>query len=166
FENDYDFEFSPDLPTTLIPSRIYKDILFSTIGFQLSFKYRPNEALLIYYLPAFILVVISNLSFLIAVDGAPARISLVTLSLLALVNQFNSLNGVAPKGGKGPTAAAIYLLTCVFSNCFCLGLNILSFRFKKDSLMFKRVNLYTGLTSSLSFLLFNIIYWPVIASAI
>lgn len=167
-ESDYEVQFDPILPKNLSASAVHRDhsSYHSAIGFQIYLKYRPTEALLLYYLPALILVLAAHLSFLIKPDGAPTRISLVTLSLTAVMNQFNTLNQISPKGGKGPTAAAIYLLTCVFSNCFCLGLNILTFRFKNDPVKFQNVNFYSALTSSISFLLFNLIYWPVILVSI
>ncbi|XP_023346397.1 uncharacterized protein LOC111715308 isoform X2 [Eurytemora carolleeae] len=142
FDSDYDMTFYPTLKDNLVPSLLLKDRTYSLVGFRIGLKYRPLEALLVHYLPAFLLVIIG------------------------LLNQFNSLNRVAPKGGKGPTAAAVYLMACVLNSSLCMGLNVLVFRYKVDAILSKRVNFYCGLLNLFLFLLFNILYWPAVITKI
>ena len=162
---DYEIYYYPHLQSQ------YKPILLdgkeeiekqSATGFLLVLNYHSMEVILIYYLPAFIMVCLSLLSFLIPSAHYSYKVILILLSLLNLENQLIGLNKISPKGGSGPTAAAVYLLGCTITSTLCLCLNIVVFRWNKYPFILKEVNFYSGLLNVVIFILFNILYWSVL----
>ena len=59
--DDCTYEFFSCLNTLLLIINIFsRDRTYSLVGFRIKLKYRPLEALLVHYLPAFLLVIFLN----------------------------------------------------------------------------------------------------------
>ena len=159
FNSDYEMRFQSSLKFK------FDDEKNPVIGLIIGLKYRPLEAILVHYFPALIMVSLGFLSFFLPTSESSYRISLVSLVILGLLNQFNCLTMTAPKGRKGSSAAAIYLLACLLNSTRSLFLNVMVIRYD-DVILEKKVNFYSGVLNASLFILFNILYWTAVISSV
>merc|ERR1712013_564315 len=101
-----------DLPecfhTVDIPSGIY-----SACGFQVKLQRKQMQYVVQVYLPSFMFVVTSWVSFLIKPEVVPGRMALLVTLFLVLINIFNSVREQAPISSR-LNAVDLYLVVCVF----------------------------------------------------
>merc|ERR1711884_882015 len=79
-------------------------------------KHRTKHLFIIYfqvYLPSFMFVVTSWVSFLIKPEVVPGRMGLLVTLFLVLINIFNSVREQAPISSR-LNAIDLYLVVCIF----------------------------------------------------
>eukprot|EP00091_Calanus_sinicus_P005152 TRINITY_DN15538_c0_g1_i1.p1 TRINITY_DN15538_c0_g1~~TRINITY_DN15538_c0_g1_i1.p1 ORF type:complete len:294 (-),score=61.59 TRINITY_DN15538_c0_g1_i1:84-872(-) len=150
---------------------------FSVAGFEIILSRHSSSYLVTYYLPAGVLVLISWVSFMIPYDMVAARMTLLVILFLALLNIINTIKPELPKA-EGLTAIEVWLLVCML---FLFGALIeyavllfknLQVKKKNPSEAKKansiqqlaeqcsRIDQYVLISFPIIFFMFNLIYWP------
>ena len=107
---DYDCEFEEFNANLTYPD--WWNRTFSTAGFKLTLTRNYSKYIISYYLPSFLFVAISWISFLIPPEVVPGRLGMLITVLLVLVNLFGTVVQTKPPT-KYPTALEIWLIMCV-----------------------------------------------------
>ena len=99
-------------------------------GFNIEFKRKLYPAILNLYLPTFIIVVISLMSFLIHPDSAPARSGLLITCLLVLVNSSSKCDH---PGVNTFTALDFWMFACKFTVTVAIAEYAYLLKFRRDN---------------------------------
>jgi len=91
-----------------LPSGIY-----AACGFQVRLQRKQMQFLVQVYLPSFMFVIVSWVSFLIKPEVVPGRMALLVTLFLVLINIFNSVRENAPISSR-LNAIDLYLVVCIF----------------------------------------------------
>jgi len=86
---------------------------YAACGFQVSLQRKQMQYQIQVYLPSFMFVVTSWVSFLIKPEVVPGRMALLVTLFLVLINIFNSVREQAPISAR-LNAVDLYLVVCVF----------------------------------------------------
>jgi len=86
---------------------------YAACGFQVSLQRKQMQYQIQVYLPSFMFVVTSWVSFLIKPEVVPGRMALLVTLFLVLINIFNSVREQAPISSR-LNAVDLYLVVCVF----------------------------------------------------
>ena len=86
---------------------------YAACGFQVSMQRKQMQYQIQVYLPSFMFVVTSWVSFLIKPEVVPGRMALLVTLFLVLINIFNSVREQAPISSR-LNAVDLYLVVCVF----------------------------------------------------
>jgi len=104
-----EFEPLPEKDTSVVlPSGAY-----AACGFQIRLVRKTMQFLVQVYLPSFMFVVVSWVSFLIKPEVVPGRMALLVTLFLVLINIFNSVRERAPISSR-LNAIDFYLVMCIF----------------------------------------------------
>merc|ERR1712013_919637 len=97
-----------DFKVLELPSGIY-----AACGFQVRLQRKQMQFLVQVYLPSFMFVIVSWVSFLIKPEVVPGRMGLLVTLFLVLINIFNSVRAQAPISSR-LNAIDLYLVVCIF----------------------------------------------------
>jgi len=97
-----------DFKVLELPSGIY-----AACGFQVRLQRKQMQFLVQVYLPSFMFVIVSWVSFLIKPEVVPGRMALLVTLFLVLINIFNSVRENAPISSR-LNAIDLYLVVCIF----------------------------------------------------
>jgi len=86
---------------------------YAACGFQVRLQRKQMQYQIQVYLPSFMFVVTSWVSFLIKPEVVPGRMALLVTLFLVLINIFNSVREQAPISSR-LNAVDLYLVVCVF----------------------------------------------------
>jgi len=86
---------------------------YAACGFQVRLVRKQTQFLIQVYLPSFMFVIVSWVSFLIKPEVVPGRMALLVTLFLVLINIFNSVREEAPISSR-LNAIDLYLVVCVF----------------------------------------------------
>jgi len=86
---------------------------YAACGFQVNLQRKQMQYQIQVYLPSFMFVVTSWVSFLIKPEVVPGRMALLVTLFLVLINIFNSVREQAPISSR-LNAVDLYLVVCVF----------------------------------------------------
>jgi len=86
---------------------------YAACGFQVGLQRKQMQYQIQVYLPSFMFVVTSWVSFLIKPEVVPGRMALLVTLFLVLINIFNSVREQAPISSR-LNAVDLYLVVCVF----------------------------------------------------
>jgi len=98
----------PDYDTVIIPSGIY-----AACGFQVRIQRKQMQFVVQVYLPSFMFVIVSWVSFLVKPEVVPGRMAMLVTLFLVLINIFNSVRENAPISSR-LNAVDLYLVVCIF----------------------------------------------------
>ena len=87
---------------------------YSVVGFDTRLERFFLQPVLSYYIPSFIIVLVSWINFVIPPEIIPGRMGMLVTLLLVLVNLFGSIIHTQPPS-KSPTFLAIWIIACI---CF------------------------------------------------
>merc|ERR1719244_2573786 len=86
---------------------------YAACGFQVRLQRKQMQYQIQVYLPSFMFVVTSWVSFLIKPEVVPGRMALLVTLFLVLINIFNSVRESSPISSR-LNAVDLYLVVCVF----------------------------------------------------
>ena len=87
---------------------------YSVCGFSILLARKRTQALFQIYMPSFMFVLASWISFVIKPDVVPGRMSMLVVILLVQLNLFNNSKDKAPAANKGINAVDLYLFFSMF----------------------------------------------------
>ena len=162
----------------------WEDNTYSTVGFRLTLKKHFIKHLVSYYFPSLMFVLVSWISFLPPPQAVPGRMGLLITLLLVLVNLFGTVIHTQPST-KYLTYLNVWMITCIIFVCgplFAYAVLLFHLRAAQSALesitivkpdkeipLIIAPNYYWRWDKicltffPLAFLLFNSVYWPVIA---
>jgi len=98
----------PNFKEVKLPSGTY-----AACGIQVRFQRKQMQFIVQVYLPSFMFVIVSWVSFLINPHVVPGRMGLLVTLFLVLINIFNSVREQAPISSR-LNAIDLYLVVCIF----------------------------------------------------
>ena len=91
----------PDFLISVMPSNITTDLVgaktVSASGFYLVLRRKPGPYLWLYFVPCFLMILTSWISFAVSFEAVPGRLGLLLTLLLMLINMNNSISESIPK---------------------------------------------------------------------
>ena len=87
---------------------------YSVCGFSILLSRKKTQVLFQIYMPSFMFVLASWISFIIKPDVVPGRMSMLVVILLVQINLFNNSKDKAPAANKGINAVDLYLFFSMF----------------------------------------------------
>ena len=160
----------------------------STVGFKLRIERNYAKYVLSYYLPSFLIVILSWVSFAIPPEVIPGRMTLLITLVLVLVNKFGTVIEKRPR--TNVTVLDIWMIGCLIfvsgalmayavlllHQRFIMGNDLISTvktvapadnKFQdsnksKGNNHYKEWDRYSLIGFPLTALIFNLIYWPVV----
>merc|ERR1719244_1380184 len=86
---------------------------YAACGFQVRLQRKQMQYQIQVYLPSFMFVIVSWVSFLVKPEVVPGRMAMLVTLFLVLINIFNSVREQAPISSR-LNAVDLYLVVCVF----------------------------------------------------
>jgi len=183
---DYDIQIVPLKPeNSILDYGAFGN--FSLAGFEMVLTRHVSSYIFSYYIPSGLCVIVSWISFLIPMKKIPARMTLLVIILLALINIFNNVATNTPKA-ECLTAIEAWMIACIL---FVFGalLEYAAILFKKQQKInlkiiynnelqekssssqalnvqefekeYRRIDNFFLISFPLLFMVFNSIYWLV-----
>ena len=87
---------------------------YSVCGFSILLSRKKTQVFFQIYMPSFMFVLASWISFIIKPDVVPGRMSMLVVILLVQINLFNNSKDKAPAANKGINAVDLYLFFSMF----------------------------------------------------
>jgi len=86
---------------------------YASCGFQVRIQRKQMQFVVQVYLPSFMFVIVSWVSFLVKPEVVPGRMAMLVTLFLVLINIFNSVREGAPISSR-LNAVDLYLVVCIF----------------------------------------------------